>query len=81
MNFRRKENAVETGCWSVDGALLRVLGGSVMADVLALSSSSYKLGTRILQSLFLGCCAIGFLGCSCKKLLLPKVCVSLENNC
>jgi hypothetical protein len=39
------------------------------------------LGTRILQSLFLGCCAIGFLGCSCKKLLLPKVCVSLENNC
>jgi hypothetical protein len=81
VNFRRKENAVERGCWSVDGALLRVLGGSVMADVLALSSSSYKLGTRILQSLFLGCCAIGFLGCICKKVLLPKACVSLENNC
>jgi hypothetical protein len=79
VKFRLIENAVEGVLERRWSSSARV-GRSVMADVLALSSSSYKLATRILQAPFLFCCAIGFLGCNYKKILLPKVCVSLENN-
>ncbi len=78
MNFRRKENAVGRGCWSVDGALLRVWVGR-----------SWRTCLLFLQALtsweraFFDLCfwVVAPLGCSCKKVLLPKVCVSLENNC
>jgi hypothetical protein len=79
VKFRRKENAVE-GVLECRRSPSARVGRSVMADVLALSSSSYKLGTRILQASFLFCCAIGFLGCICKEVLLPRVCERLENN-
>jgi hypothetical protein len=67
VKFRRKENAVE-GVLECRRSLAAFVGvGRSWRTCFALSSSSYKLGTRILRAAFLFCCAIGFLGCICQE--------------